>query len=63
MSCHYVGRDLIIKLEEGETWKKVFGPIPVFLNSVSSNPNPHSTLWENAKAQVCICSYIVLLMS
>ncbi|XP_062119976.1 probable rhamnogalacturonate lyase B [Humulus lupulus] len=51
MSCHYVGKHLIIKLEKGEEWKKVFGPIPIFLNSVSSNPNPHSVLWENAKSQ------------
>ncbi|KAF4353439.1 hypothetical protein F8388_005041, partial [Cannabis sativa] len=54
MSCHYVGKDLIIKLKKGETWKKVFGPISIFLNSVSTNPNPHSVLWENAKTQLFV---------
>ncbi|PON97078.1 Rhamnogalacturonate lyase [Trema orientale] len=52
LSCHYVGRDLMVKLEKGEQWKKVFGPIPVFLNSVSSNHHSsRSILWENAKQQ------------
>ena len=53
LSCHYVGKDLIVKLEKGEQWKKVFGPIPIFLNSISSNINSRSVLWENAKEQVC----------
>ncbi|XP_062118429.1 rhamnogalacturonate lyase B-like [Humulus lupulus] len=51
LSCHYVGKDLMVKLEKGETWRKVFGPISIYLNSVSNNPNPHSLLWDNAKSQ------------
>ncbi|KAM6594385.1 hypothetical protein CsatA_002088 [Cannabis sativa] len=51
LSCHYVGKDLMVKLEKGETWKKVYGPISIFLNSASNNPNPESSLWNHAKAQ------------
>ncbi|PON97079.1 Rhamnogalacturonate lyase [Trema orientale] len=52
LSCHYVGRSLMVKLGNGEQWKKVFGPIPIFLNSVPSNHhNSRSILWENAKQQ------------
>ena len=54
LSCHYAGKDLMVQLEKGEPWKKVFGPIPIYLNSASSNHNSHSLLWENAKQQVYI---------
>lgn len=53
MSCHYVGKDLIIKLEQGQVWKKVFGPIPIYLNKLSdsNDQNRHASLWKNAKKQ------------
>ncbi|EXC11824.1 hypothetical protein L484_009236 [Morus notabilis] len=51
MSCHYVGKDLIMKFDKGETWKKVFGPIPIYLNSVSNDEDNRNSLWENAKKQ------------
>lgn len=54
MSCHYVGKDMIIKLEKGESWKKVFGPTPIYLNSVTNSENHQKSLWENAKKQVCL---------
>ena len=53
MSCHYAGKDMIIKLDNGESWKKVFGPTPIYLNSVNSTKDNHILLWENAKKQVC----------
>lgn len=61
VSTHYAGKDVAMEFEEGEPWTKVFGPIFVYLNSVSSeNKNSVSSennlqqLWENAKEQVYI---------
>ncbi|XP_059435407.1 rhamnogalacturonate lyase B-like [Corylus avellana] len=51
VSCHYAGKDVAMLFEEGEPWKKVFGPIFVYLNSASSQNNP-GQLWENAKEQM-----------
>ncbi|KAK3039680.1 LOW QUALITY PROTEIN: hypothetical protein RJ639_027021 [Escallonia herrerae] len=31
---HYIGTDLLTKFEQGETWRKVFGPFFVYLNSI-----------------------------
>ncbi|CAI9758170.1 unnamed protein product [Fraxinus pennsylvanica] len=39
-----------IRLRNGDPWKKVFGPVFIYLNSGSSN-KPR-TLWEDAKAQM-----------
>ncbi|KAL5063334.1 hypothetical protein RYX36_025071 [Vicia faba] len=39
--------------EEGETYKKVFGPVFVYLNT-DSTQNHMSTLWSDAKQQVTI---------
>lgn len=51
-SSHYAGT-VSPKFEEGETWKKVFGPVFIYLNSVPSNDaDPRKTLWENAKQQM-----------
>ncbi|XP_047320374.1 rhamnogalacturonate lyase-like [Impatiens glandulifera] len=30
---HYGGTDLVVKLKEGEEWKKVYGPVFIYLNS------------------------------
>jgi rhamnogalacturonan endolyase len=54
VSTHYAGKDLGMSFEEGEPWKKVFGPIFVYLNSLSSPPNNPQQLWANAKEQVSI---------
>ncbi|KAK6130747.1 hypothetical protein DH2020_035505 [Rehmannia glutinosa] len=51
VSAHYGGEDLVVKFGEGEAWKKVFGPVFVYLNSVAQGDN-HLLLWEDAKQQV-----------
>ncbi|XP_048334789.2 probable rhamnogalacturonate lyase B [Ziziphus jujuba] len=52
-SGHYAGRELAMKFKDGEPWKKVFGPVSIYLNSVSSNEaNTSHTLWKNAKEQM-----------
>ena len=48
-STHNSG--LIIKFGEKEHWKKVFGPIFIYLNTVSGKEDPR-TLWNDAKKQV-----------
>ncbi|KAM3280900.1 rhamnogalacturonate lyase-like [Capsicum chacoense] len=50
-SGHYTGPQLGVDLQEGEPWKKVFGPVFFYLNSKSDNNN-HKTLWEDAKRQM-----------
>lgn len=51
-STHYVGEDIAIKFESGEYWKKVLGPIYVYLNSdIKAKTNP-SILWNDAKQRV-----------
>ncbi|KAI3460079.1 hypothetical protein Pfo_016742 [Paulownia fortunei] len=51
VSAHYGGEDVVLKFGEGEPWKKVFGPVFVYLNSALQGANPLS-LWEDAKEQV-----------
>ncbi|XVF64927.1 hypothetical protein PTKIN_Ptkin09bG0205900 [Pterospermum kingtungense] len=51
LSAHYAGEDLVLKLNPGEPWKKVFGPVFLYLNSVTSQDNVFS-LWEDAKNQM-----------
>lgn len=46
---HYVGRDMVIEFEEGEYWKKVLGPVFIYLNS--GRPDAKGELWEDAKAR------------
>ncbi|KAG6702605.1 hypothetical protein I3842_07G043600 [Carya illinoinensis] len=53
VSNHYAGKDVEMKFEEGEPWKKVFGPIFVYVNSLSNGENA-SKLWKNAKEQMSI---------
>ncbi|KAL3838682.1 hypothetical protein ACJIZ3_023273 [Penstemon smallii] len=49
ISTHYAGEDLALKFQNGEYWKKVFGPVYVYLNSdVAAKTNP-SVLWNDAK--------------
>ncbi|GMQ06745.1 hypothetical protein CsSME_00051202 [Camellia sinensis var. sinensis] len=52
-STHYAGVNLTIKLRDGEPWKKVFGPVLIYLNSVSVEEDA-LTLWEDAKEQMLI---------
>lgn len=52
-STHYAGENLGLKFRNGEPWKKVFGPVFVYLNSVSADEDP-LTLWADAKEQMLI---------
>ncbi|KAI3888224.1 hypothetical protein MKX03_029015 [Papaver bracteatum] len=52
-SNHYAGESLDTKLQHGEPWKKVFGPVFIYLNSVPEGKDP-LLLWEDAKRQMKI---------
>ena len=54
MSKHYTGVPLNVTFENGEPWKKVFGPVFIHLNSVSNRTKAIS-LWDDAKQQVLLC--------
>lgn len=51
LSAHYSGEELVPKFTTGEMWKKVFGPVFIYLNSAMNGDDP-LTLWEDAKQQV-----------
>lgn len=51
---HYIGEDILTQIKEGETWRKVFGPFLVYLNSTPDVSEAHN-LWIDAKEQVFIC--------
>ncbi|XP_057974844.1 uncharacterized protein LOC131162413 [Malania oleifera] len=53
LSAHYAGDDLVPKFEAGEPWKKVFGPVFIYLNSGLYGDDPLS-LWDDAKIQTAI---------
>lgn len=53
VSTHYAGKDIGMRFAAGEPWKKVFGPIFVYLNSVSPEEDSLS-LWQDAKQQLAI---------
>nr|GME00330.1 probable rhamnogalacturonate lyase B [Ipomoea batatas] len=53
VSTHYGGEDLVIKFAPGEPWKKVFGPVFIYLNSVVDRDDAYS-LWDDAKEQMKI---------
>ncbi|KAK9678872.1 hypothetical protein RND81_11G238200 [Saponaria officinalis] len=50
-STHYAGPNLSMSFQNGEPWKKVFGPYFVHLNSISGQADPR-TLWGRAKNQM-----------
>ncbi|XP_051140620.1 probable rhamnogalacturonate lyase B [Andrographis paniculata] len=50
-STHYAGKPLIIEFLNDEPWKKVFGPVFIYLNSASQGQNP-LVLWDDAKKQM-----------
>ncbi|XP_050207274.1 rhamnogalacturonate lyase B-like [Mercurialis annua] len=49
-SLHYAGEDLDTKYRNGEPWKKVFGPVFVYLNSLPPKSG-YQKLWDDAKTQ------------
>ncbi|XP_022940913.1 probable rhamnogalacturonate lyase B isoform X1 [Cucurbita moschata] len=51
LSTHYAGQDLVPKFRNGEPWKKVFGPVFLYLNSTKAGDDPF-WLWEDAKIQM-----------
>ncbi|KAJ4963498.1 hypothetical protein NE237_023437 [Protea cynaroides] len=51
VSVHYSGEDLSMKIRNGEHWKKVFGPVFIYLNSASDEGHV-TKLWDNAKQQM-----------
>lgn len=53
---HYIGEDTVAKFEEDETWRKVFGPVFIYLNSTPKVSDAYS-LWTNAKRQVHSVSF------
>ncbi|KAL3655230.1 hypothetical protein CASFOL_001016 [Castilleja foliolosa] len=53
LSAHYTGDDLVPIFAEGEPWKKVFGPVFIYLNSVMDGDDP-LTLWDDAKRQMSV---------
>lgn len=50
-STHYAGLPLMLDFHEGEAWKKVFGPVFIYLNSLPAGEDPLA-LWTDAKQQV-----------
>ncbi|TVU40659.1 hypothetical protein EJB05_14128, partial [Eragrostis curvula] len=50
LGSHYVGRNMVVKFEDGEYWKKVLGPVFIYLNS-KQGPDNKTALWGDAKAQ------------
>ncbi|XP_050234892.1 probable rhamnogalacturonate lyase B [Mercurialis annua] len=51
LSAHYSGEDLVLKLNPGEPWKKVFGPVFMYVNSAEHIEDAYS-LWNDAKEQM-----------
>ncbi|CAG7898889.1 unnamed protein product [Brassica rapa] len=51
ISQHYVGPDMETRYKTGEAWKKVLGPVFIYLNSDSTRNNLQHLLWEDAKRQ------------
>ncbi|KAK8956099.1 hypothetical protein KSP40_PGU011110 [Platanthera guangdongensis] len=51
LSAHYSGDDLVPKFRNGEHWKKVFGPVFMYLNSTWGEADPH-ILWDDANLQM-----------
>ncbi|BFI40595.1 rhamnogalacturonan endolyase [Marchantia polymorpha subsp. ruderalis] len=50
-SAHYAGIDLCPQFRNGEAWKKVFGPVYVYLNQRPAGTTVRH-LWDDAKAQM-----------
>ncbi|KAI3955239.1 hypothetical protein MKW98_020872 [Papaver atlanticum] len=51
LSSHYMGQDKIPMFGNGEPWKKVYGPVFLYLNSAPPSTN-ESALWDDANEQL-----------
>ncbi|KAM3736451.1 hypothetical protein ACB098_10G164600 [Castanea mollissima] len=49
-SPHYAGEALVVEFGPNEPWKKVYGPVFIYLNSLTNGKGPN-LLWEDAKKQ------------
>lgn len=52
LSAHYAGEDMVMKVKAGESWKKVFGPVFTYFNSLPDKTSDPLSLWQDAKDQV-----------
>ncbi|KAE8712673.1 Cinnamyl alcohol dehydrogenase 6 [Hibiscus syriacus] len=52
VSTQYTGIDIDVTYKKGEAWRKVFGPVLIYLNSTSSDSDYRNTLWNDAKRQL-----------
>ncbi|KAL8162546.1 hypothetical protein V2J09_014035 [Rumex salicifolius] len=50
-STHYAGTDVAMTFEQGEPWKKVFGPFFIYMNTAPTHQDHYHLLWEDAKRQ------------
>ncbi|XP_021321868.1 rhamnogalacturonate lyase B [Sorghum bicolor] len=50
LGTHYVGNDIVLSVGDGEYWKKVMGPVFIYLNSGPSRGGHVRALWDDAKA-------------
>ncbi|KAG2555669.1 probable rhamnogalacturonate lyase B [Panicum virgatum] len=50
LGTHYIGDDIVLTIGDGEYWKKVLGPVFIYLNS-SPKRGDLRALWDDAKAQ------------
>lgn len=58
-STHYGGKDINTQYRKEEQWKKVFGPVFIYLNSNRAN-GAYKTLWKDAKRQVYLSNSFFL---
>ncbi|XP_024026671.1 probable rhamnogalacturonate lyase B [Morus notabilis] len=55
LSAHYAGEDMVLKIQPNEPWKKVFGPVFIYVNSVPDGSDQfRAQLWDDAKMQMLI---------
>ncbi|KAL5559933.1 hypothetical protein UlMin_036144, partial [Ulmus minor] len=55
LSAHYAGDQMELKFQENEAWKKVFGPVFFYLNSLlTDGSDPLTYLWDDAKNQMMV---------
>nr|XP_027074022.1 probable rhamnogalacturonate lyase B isoform X1 [Coffea arabica]XP_027077819.1 probable rhamnogalacturonate lyase B isoform X1 [Coffea arabica] len=53
-STHYAGEPLAMTFRDGEPWRKVFGPVFVYLNTLQENDTEPLSLWADAKEHMLI---------
>jgi len=53
MSTHYAGKEVTMAFQQGETYKKVFGPVFAYFNNASREDDILS-LWSDAVQQVSV---------